>query len=460
MKAVERYLQEHQQRMLAELLDFVRIPSISAASSYHEQVRQAANFVKDKLLAAGPFQVEVIETARHPVVFADYHASASAPTVLVYGHYDVQPPEPLAEWASPPFEPTQVGGRIVARGISDDKAPMFIPIKVAEAFFATLGSLPINLKLLFEGEEEIGSPNLADVITTHKERLKADFVLSADGAMWSADHPTITTSSRGITALEFSLTGAAKDLHSGRHGGAVANPLHAIAALVASLHDARGRVAVEGFYDEVLPISERQHQLIAALPFNDADYLADVGSPATHGESGYSTLERQWYRPTLEVNGMWGGYQGEGSKTVLPREAHAKITCRLVPAQGPRDIVSKLERHLQAHCPASVRLHITSEKHDGLPYRVPDDHPGLKIAREALEEVYGLEPWTVGMGGTLPVSQTFKEVLGMETIFFSFAVGDENIHAPNEFFRIQRFSEGLRAWASYFRRLSEAQPRG
>ena len=456
MTVVEGYFQEHNQRMLEELLDFVRIPSVSASSNHREQVRQAANFVKNKLLAAGPFQVELIETAKHPVVFADYQISASVPTVLVYGHYDVQPPEPLSEWSSPPFEPTQIDDRIVARGISDDKAPMFIPIKVAEAFFATRGSLPINLKLLFEGEEEIGSPNLAGMIKTHKNELRADFVLSADGAMWSADHPTITTSSRGITALEFSLSGAAKDLHSGRHGGAVANPLHAMAALITSLHDTDGRVAVEDFYNKVIPISEMQHQLIAALPFNDADYLADVGSLATYGESGYSTLERQWYRPTLEVNGMWGGYQGEGSKTVLPREAHAKITCRLVPAQEPRDIASKLERHLRTHCPAGIRLHIASEKHDGLPYRVPDDHLGLRIAREALEEVYGLEPWTVGMGGTLPISQTFKEVLGMDTIFFSFAVGDENIHAPNEFFRVKRFSEGLQAWASYFSRLGKA----
>lgn len=451
---VDTYLKNNQKRMLEELLEFVRIPSISTSSQHKNSIKEAADFVKDKIIKAGPFEVELIETQGHPVIFADYFFSASAPTVLVYGHYDVQPPEPLHEWTNPPFEPTQHEDIIVARGISDDKAPMFIPIKVAEAFFATEGKLSFNLKLLFEGEEEIGSPNLNSVINQYKERLKADFVLSADGAMWSAQHPTITTSSRGICFLEFSLSGAMKDLHSGRHGGAVANPLHAMASLIASLHSDEGRVAIEGFYDAVVEVSTEQRELIASLPFKENEYLTEVGSSATYGEKGFSTLERQWYRPTLEVNGMWGGYQGEGSKTVLPREAHAKVTCRLVPDQDPVDIRRKLERHLKQNCPHGVRLNINSEEHYGLPYSLSKEHFALRIAQEALKDVYGVEPWIVGMGGTLPISQTFKEVLGMDTIFFSFAVGDENIHAPNEFFRTQRFFDGLLAWAKFFQRLS------
>src|SRR6185312_11573598 len=278
------------------------------------------------------------------------------PTVLVYGHYDVQPPEPLEKGQDPPFTPTLRDGRLFARGVSDDKGPMLLPIAVMEAFFGVDDALPVHVKCVFEGEEEIGSPSLDASIAEHKNLLAADVVLSADGAMWRVDVPSITVANRGLAGLEFTLTAASKDLHSGRHGGAVANPLHAMARLIASLHDDSGRVAVDGFYDAVRELSGDERDAIAQLLFDDQTYLAQIGAPATFGEAGYSTLERQWTRPTLEVNGMWGGYEGPGRKTVIPSEAHAKISCRLVPDQDPARIVSLVSRHLEQHVPLGTRL--------------------------------------------------------------------------------------------------------
>ena len=445
---------------LAALFDLIRIPSVSADPRHAADVRRAATFVAERLRAAGPLDVAVHETARHPVVTAAWRGAPGAPTILVYGHYDVQPPEPLERWTSPPFEPTVRDGRVYARGASDDKSPMFVPIGVVAAYFRTLGRLPLNVVFLYEGEEEIGSPSLAPFVVAERERLRADLVVSADGGMWRADHPTTMISTRGLAGLEFTVRAAAKDLHSGRHGGGLANPLHAIAELVAGLHDGEGRVAVEGFYDDVRPLSEALRAATRALPFDDAGYLAEVGAPATFGEAGYATLERQWYRPTLELNGMWGGYTGAGSKTVLPSEAHAKITCRLVADQDPNDVRAKLERHLRAHLPAGVQLEIHPNDHGAFAYRIDEDHPGLEAVVGALRAVYGVEPWVIGMGGSVPICATFQRHLGMETVFFSFAVGDEDIHAPNEFFRLHRFAEGRAAWADLLARLPRVMAHG
>jgi len=445
---------------LAALIELVRIPSVSADSGFAAEVRRAAGYLAERFREAGPFDVEVHETARHPVVTAAWHGAPGAPTVLVYGHYDVQPPDPVGRWASPPFEPTERDGRLYARGASDDKSPMFIPITVAAAYFRTLGQLPLNVVFLIEGEEEIGSPSLVPFVTRQRARLAADLVVSADGGMWRADHPSTMVSTRGMLKLEFSLRGAAKDLHSGRHGGGLANPLHALADLVASLHYADGRVAVDGFYDDVQPIPEAWRASARALPFSDAAYLAEVGAPATFGEAGFTTLERQWYRPTLELNGMWGGYQGEGSKTVLPNEAHAKVTCRLVADQDPADLRRKIERHLREHLPPGVTLTIEPGSDGARAYRLPDGHPGLRAVLGSLRAVYGVEPWVIGMGGSVPICEAFQQHLGMDTVFFSFAVGDEDIHAPNEFFRLVRFAEGRRAWADLFARLPEEMARG
>jgi len=440
-------LQASHDRILAELVEFASIPSVSTDPSHAGDVTAAAEWVARVLSFAGPFAVRTIATAGNPVVYGEWLGAPDSPTVLVYGHYDVQPPDPLEKWHSPPFTPTIRDGRLYARGASDDKGPMLIPIKVAQAFFATLGALPVNVKCMFEGEEEIGSPSLDAFIAQNKALLAADFVLSADGAMWRVDEPSLNVASRGLAGLELTLTGASKDLHSGRHGGSVANPLHAMARLIATLHEASGRVAVAGFYDAVRQLTQAERAEIAALPFDEQAYLAQVGAPAAFGESGYTTLERQWTRPTLEVNGMWGGYEGPGSKTVIPAEAHAKVTCRLVPDQDPSDVVDLVVRHLEAHVPAGVRLAISPGDHGARAYSIPADHFGLRAADAALAAIYGVKPLRVRMGGTVPISELFARHMGLDTVFFSFSTADEDFHAPNEFFRVNRLHEGLEAWA-------------
>jgi acetylornithine deacetylase/succinyl-diaminopimelate desuccinylase-like protein len=444
------YLDTHHDRMVEELLEFLRIPSISTDPTQRTSVDAAAAWVADQLRRAGPVRVELLETAGHPVVYGEWLGAPGKPTLLVYGHYDVQPPDPLDLWQTPPFEPTIQGHRVYARGVSDDKGPMFIPIKVAEGYFSTRGALPVNLKFLFEGEEEIGSPSLNDFISDHAELLSADYALSADGAMWRVDTPSVITGSRGLVALNLDLRGPAKDLHSGRHGGAVQNPLHGLVELLASLHHPDGRVAVEGFYDTVQAPTEAERAEIDALAFDDEAYRASVGAMTLFGEPGYTTLERQWIRPTLELNGLSGGYEGEGGKTVIPAAAHAKISCRLVPNQQPHEIAELVRRHLIAHMPPGVELQCTDRPGGSPAYRLPSDHPGLRVARTVLRDLYGQEPASVLIGGTLPVSEIFSRVLGIDTVYFSFSTADEDFHAPNEFFRLSRFRDGLRAWTTYW----------
>lgn len=443
-------LKTQRNAILDELIEFASIPSVSTDPAHAADVARAGEFVASQLRAAGLRTVRAIDTPGNPVVYAEWRGAPGKLTVLVYGHYDVQPPDPLDKWTTPPFTPTLRDGRVYARGVSDDKGPMLIPIKVAEAFIATDGSLPINVKFLIEGEEEIGSPHLEAFVAQHRDLLAADVVISADGGMWRIDEPSLTVSNRGLAGLELTLTGAAKDLHSGRHGGAVANPLHAMAALVASLHDADGRVAVAGFYDDVRELSAAERADIANLPFDEHAYLTQVGAPATVGESGYTTLERQWTRPTLELNGMWGGYQGPGQKTVIPSEAHAKITCRLVADQDSHTIVALVMHHLEAHVPAGTTLSITPSNHGAAAAHIDPDHFALKAAAEALHAVFGVAPLVVRMGGTVPVAEIFQRLLGLDTVYFSFSTADEDFHAPNEFFRVHRLHEGLDAWARYW----------
>jgi acetylornithine deacetylase/succinyl-diaminopimelate desuccinylase-like protein len=444
------YLSAHHDRSLQELIEFVRIPSVSTDPRHAGDVARAAEWVAAQLQRAGPIDVRSIATSGQPVIYGEWLGAPSAPTLLVYGHYDVQPPDPFERWLSAPFEPEVRDGRLYGRGVSDNKGPMLIPLKVAQAFFATRGGLPLNVKFLFEGEEEIGSRNLEPFLVANREMLRADSVLSADGAMWRSDEPSITIASRGVSGLEFSLIGANRSLHSGRYGGSIANALHAMAELVATLHTPAGRVAVAGFYDDVAALPEDERREIRALPFDEARFLSEVGAPALFGEPGYSTLERQWIRPTLEVNGMWGGYQGQGSQTVTPNEAHAKISCRLVPDQDPDRIRALVARHLETHVPAGVTLSVGGERHAARPYRIPSDHPGLATAERVLERVYRRKALRVRMGSTLPVSELFKRVLGIDTVFFSFSTADEDFHSPNEFFRVRRLHEGLEAWSRYW----------
>ena len=451
------HLEANHARILDALVAFAAIPSVSTDPAHAPDIARAAQWVADAIAAAGPFSVRTLPTAGNPVIYAEWLGAPGQRTVLVYGHYDVQPPDPLDKWTTPPFSPTLRDGRLYARGVSDDKGPMLIPVEVARAFFATVGALPVNVKFLFEGEEEIGSRHLEDVIAAHRDLLAADVVVSADGAMWRISEPSLTVASRGLCGLEVTLTAAAKDLHSGRHGGGVANPLHAVAQLVASLHDADGRVAVDGFYDEVRQLTADERAALAVLPYDEAAYLAQVGAPAAFGEAGYTTLERQWTRPTLEVNGLWGGYQGPGQKTVIPSEAHAKITCRLVPVQDPVAVLDRVMRHLQAHVPPGTRLTMTAADHGSRAAQTASDHFALAAADRALLDTYGVRPLVVRMGGTVPIAALFERHLGLATVFFSFSTADEDFHAPNEFFRVHRLHEGLEAWARYWHILGEAR---
>src|SRR5262245_57688845 len=361
-------LEANRDRILDVLVQFAGIPSVSTDPAHAADVARAARWVADALRAAGPLTVRIIPTAGHPVVYGEWVGAPGKRTVLVYGHYDVQPPDPLDQWRSDPWTPTMRDGRLYARGVSDDKGPMLIPIEVARAYFAAAGALPLNIKFLFEGEEEIGSRNLEECIARHKTLLAADAVISADGAMWRIDEPSLTVASRGLCGLEIAIAAASKDLHSGRHGGGVANPLHAIARLIASLHDENGRVAVSGFYDDVRELPQMEREAIAALPYDEHVYMAQIGVPAAIGEPGYST------RPTLEVNGLWGGYQGPGQKTVIPSEARAKMTCRLVPDQRPDAVLAQVTHHLDSHVPPGVRLSVTVSDHGSRAACMAPDH--------------------------------------------------------------------------------------
>jgi len=453
---VLRQLRGGRDHILSRLIDFASIPSVSTDPAHAADIEHAARWVATELAAAGPLAVRTLPTGGHPVVYGEWAGAPGKKTILVYGHYDVQPPDPLDKWQSPPWTPTIRDGRLYARGVSDDKGPMLIPIAVASAFFATAGRLPVNVKFLFEGEEEIGSRHLGAFVREHKHLLAADAAVSADGAMWRINEPSLTVASRGLCALELALTAAAKDLHSGRHGGAVANPLHAMASLIASLHDQQQRVAVNGFYDDVREVERGDRAALAALPFDERVYLGQIGAPSLTGEAGYSTLERLWTRPTLEVNGMWGGYEGPGQKTVIPSEAHAKITCRLVPDQHPDVVAAQVRRHLEAHAPEGTQLSVTIADHGSQAVEIPAHHFALNAAEAALTATYGVRPLRVRMGGTVPIADLFQRHLGIDTVFFSFSTADEDFHAPNEFFRLHRLDEGAEAWARLWSILGEA----
>ena len=450
---VEARLAADQDRLVGDLEAFVRIPSVSTDPAYREGIAAGAAWLAGRLRAAGLAEVAIQATAGHPVVTAAWRGAPGAPTILVYGHYDVQPPDPVDQWRSPPFEPTIRDNRLYGRGAADDKGPLMIPIAVAEAFLREEGRIPVNMVFLFEGEEEVGSAHLEAFVAQNRALLRADFALSADGAQWRADLPSVIVGSRGICGLEVTVSGAGKDLHSGRHGGSVANPIQALVKLLATLHDARGAVAVEGFMDGAEPVTQAELEAIAAIPFDEAAYLAEVGAPAGAGEEGYTLLQRNWVRPTLEFNGIVGGYTGAGKKTVIPASASAKITCRIVPGQDPAKVLDSIERHLLRHAPVGVRVAVHREPGASRAAGVPHDHPGLALSEDVLETVLGRRPVRVRMGATIPIGEIFKRVLGIDTVFFSFATVDEDYHAPNEFFRLSSFSQGLVAWTRYMRRL-------
>lgn len=447
--------------VLRRLGDFVAIPSVSTDPAYADGIAQGAAYLAGLLSWAGLEHAAVRPTQGHPVVTADWLHAPGAPTLLIYGHYDVQPPDPLEAWASPAFTATIRDGRMYGRGVSDDKGPLMVAITAIAALLATEGRLPVNLKFLVEGEEEMGSAHLEPFVAASADDLRADFVLSADGAMWRPDLPTVTVASRGMCALDVTLRGAAKDLHSGRHGGAVANPIQALARLLASLHRDDGRIAVAGFHDRVRELSAAARAEIAAIPFDVGAYLAALGAPAEEaGEAGWSALERNWIRPTLEFNGIAGGYAGAGRKTVIPSSATAKISCRLVPDQDPHEIMALIEAHLRERCPPGVTLDIQRHAGVAFPYAIAEDHPGLRLAMAILTEQAGIPARAVRMGATVPIGEIFQRRLGIDTVFFSFSTADEDYHAPNEFFRLNRLWDGVAAWISYLTRIAAASAAG
>jgi acetylornithine deacetylase/succinyl-diaminopimelate desuccinylase-like protein len=439
-------------RYIAELAEYVAIPSVSRDADA-ETMRTAARWLTERL---GFADARIVETAGHPAVVGAWLAAPDAPTVLVYGHYDVQPTGDLDEWITPPFELAVDGDRLRGRGVTDDKGPVYMVLEVVRQFMAQEGRLPLNVRFLFEGEEEIGSPHLPEYVRVHAAELAADLVISADGAMWRPSEPSLSIASKGLLALDIEVTGANRDLHSGRYGGTVANPVHALVQILDSFHDAEGRITVDGFDDGIAPLSDDESAEIAAVVFDEAEYRDELGVADVHGQPGLSTLARLWTRPTLEINGITGG----GSYTVIPHRAAAHITCRLVPGQDPSRVTAAIERHVAAQDVRGVHVDVRIEPGAVAAYTIDRDHPAIGAARQALREVYpDQEVLLARIGGTLPATVLFEDALGAKTLFFSFSTADELLHAPNEFLRIPRLREGMRAWESLLRLLAEGEHR-
>ena len=449
----QEHLADNRERYQNEMLDFFSIPSISALPEHAGDVRRAGEWVAARLAAAGMENIEIMETGGHPVVYADWLHAPGKPTILIYGHFDTQPVDPIELWDSPPFEPVVKDGRVYARGASDDKGNMLAPILALEALLQTTGGLPVNVKCFFEGQEEIGSPTLPPFIAANRDKFACDFVVSADGGQWTEDQPAIALAFKGLCALQIDVTGPAYDVHSGGYGGAIQNPIHALVHLLDSMRGEDGRILVEGFYDRVRPLSEEDRAQIAAVPFNEEEYKEKLGIDATFGEVGYSTLERAWGRPTLELNGIWGGFSGDGTKTVLPSEAHAKITCRLVADQDPPEIGRLIEQHVAKHRLPGVRVTVTVQDSAARPYLMPASHPANQAAREVHLQLYGKEPLYVRSGGSIPVCSMFLDSLGVYTLNFGFGLNDERIHSPNEFFRLASFARGQVGYCMLLERL-------
>lgn len=449
MEAIEaawHYLRDTRPRIVADLREFLAIPSISALTAHRDDVRAAARWLRDFLERIGLDGARVEDTEGHPVVRAAWGHDPNRPTVLLYGHFDVQPVDPIAAWTHPPFEPYVENDILYGRGASDDKGQVLMALWAVEAWLQTARDLPVNLNVLIEGEEEIGSPHLPGYIASHREDLAADWAIISDTPMYADGIPAICYGLRGLAELEVTIRGPHSDLHSGVYGGMVANPAHVLAALLASLHDEAGRVAVPGFYDGMIAPDPAERNRFARLPFDPEAEAADIGVPELVGEPGYSPLERTWIRPTLEVNGMWSGFIGEGRKTIIPAEAHAKITCRLVPGQDPARIQESVRRHLLARAPRGVRVDVRTG--EGSPAALtPVGHPAMAAAEEAIATVFGHPPALIRMGGSIPVVVTFQEMLHAPTLLLGFALPNEHFHAPNEHFHLHNLERGARVLA-------------
>ena len=453
---LDAYCATHQQRFTDELIELLRIPSISAQPDHAEDVRRNAEHVARAAREAGFTSVEIVETSGHPAVFAERHVNDALPTVLVYGHHDVQPVDPLEEWVSPPFEPTVRDGRLYARGAVDDKGQVYMHIKAVETHLRTRGELPVNLKMLVEGEEEIGSLHFEELVASLGDRLSADVAVISDTGIFARGVPSLTVGLRGLSGVEVEVRGPSLDLHSGSFGGAVQNPIEALARMLASLKDPdSGRILVPGFYDDVVEPTDTERAAYASLPFDEDAFRAAAGGIAeTVGEEGWTVLERRWVRPTLEINGIWGGYQGPGSKTIIPAHAGAKISCRLVPNQKPAVIAEAVAGALRAALPRGVSADIVV-KHGGNPVVTPADHPAVRAASRAMAAVFGKEPVIIREGGSIPPVEVFQRVLGVQSVLVGVGLPDDKIHGPNEKFDLDHYAMGIRVLARLWDEIAE-----
>jgi len=446
MDAVVDFINVNRDRYLRELGDLLAIPSISALPEHQTDVRRCAEWCGDEMRRVGLQNVKLIETPGNPVVYGDWLGAPEAPTILFYGHYDVQPVDPLDLWESPPFTATIRDGEIFARGAADDKGQVFMHLKAIEAYLKQIGRLPVNIKLILEGEEEVGSGHLDDFVRGHRDDLKASLVVISDSPMFARGVPSICYGLRGLVYFQIDLRGSRTDLHSGSFGGAVANPAFVLAQMIAQMKDRAGRIKIPGFYDEVRPLEEVERQAWASLPFSEKAYRKDFGIPKLAGEAGYSTLERTWARPTLEVNGLLSGFTGEGAKTVLPAVAMAKISMRLVPDQDPDKMANLFQAYVEKIAPKAVELKVT-RMHGGRPWMTSFDHPFVKAAARAIEKGFGRAPIFTREGGSIPVVSTFQEELGLPSVLFGVGLPDENAHAPNEKLDVGNFHNGIIASA-------------
>lgn len=459
MEKTQQFIGQHKDRFVAELFALLRIPSVSADPSFQKDVADCATHLATHLKEIGLDGVEVIPTAGHPIVYAEKIIDAALPTVLVYGHYDVQPADPLELWHTPAFEPVikqtpiHPEGAIFARGACDDKGQFFMHVKAVEAMLQTQ-ELPCNLKLMIEGEEEVGSPNLAIFVRENKTKLKADIILVSDTGMLANDTPSITTGLRGLSYVEVEVTGPNRDLHSGLYGGCVANPINTLTQMIASLHDENMRITIPGFYDKVVELSAADRAEMAKAPFSEQAYCEALDIRATHGENGYSTMERGSIRPTLDVNGIWGGYTGEGAKTVIASKAFAKLSMRLVPDQDPEEITNLFQKHFESIAPLSVRVKVMPH-HGGEPVVTPTDSPAYAAASRAYETTFGKKPIPVRSGGSIPIVAMFEQELGLKTILMGFGLDSDAIHSPNEHFGLFNYFKGIETIPYFYKHFSE-----
>lgn len=454
MSAIKEYISQHKNRFVEELIDFLKIPSVSADPTKHKEMKMAAEWLANQMELVGIEAVEIFPTKGHPIVYGEKLISPNLPTVLVYGHYDVQPPDPLELWESGPFEPVikttdiHPNGAIFARGACDDKGQVFMHIKSFETL-QRLNQIPLNIKFMIEGEEEVGSSNLELFCTQNQDKLQCDVVLISDTSLLANDIPSITTGLRGLSYLEVEVTGPNRDLHSGVYGGAVGNPINILAKMIASLTDENNRIVIPGFYDKVEKVEEEERMKMNQAPFDQDEYNKALGIKSVHGEAGYTTLERTTIRPTLDVNGIWGGYTGEGAKTVLPSKAFAKISMRLVPHQNPEEITQLFARHFETIAPPSVQVKITPH-HGGFPVVTPVNTPEYEAAALAMKDTFGKEPIPLRGGGSIPIVALFENTLGVKSILMGFGLDSDAIHSPNEHYGIYNFITGIETISSFY----------